>query len=102
MKQAKIRGYKKIRKPLGISRGVSALCRSTLRMLIILFPISSFIAIAIVFLLPQTPHLRVSYSYSGSSSHPNYIQCQYLGVHGMVQKILGNDCPLVAFINGKS
>ncbi len=97
MKKAKIRGYKKIRKPLSLGRGVSGLFRLALRILPGLFPLLPFIAIGIVFSLPQTPHLRVSYTYTGSKSHPRYITCDYLGIYGQTT-VFGNRCPMIVFI----
>ncbi|GJL49748.1 MAG: hypothetical protein NPIRA01_09750 [Nitrospirales bacterium] len=101
MKQAKVTGYKKTRKPFGFSQRASAFFRSVLRMLIALLPFLPFVAIAIVFFLPQTPHLRVSYTYTGTHEHPIYRTCRYLGVHGTVQ-VIGQDCPLIKFIVGQS
>ena len=98
MRRAKVKRYRRIHQSLDWGWGYRALIRVGLRLLISLLPLLPFIAIAIIFLLPKTPHLRVSYTYTGSSSHPNYIDCQYLGVHGMVRNGFALDCPLVAFI----
>ena len=100
MKQAKVRSYRKIRKTFGLGWGYRALFRVGLRLLILLLPLLPFIAMAMVFSLPQTPHLRTSYTYTGSHDHPNYRACQYLGVHGTVQ-VMGQNCPLITFMNGK-
>ncbi|MCA9470106.1 MAG: hypothetical protein KC643_32300 [Nitrospira sp.] len=100
MKKAKIKGYKKVRTSLFLGRGIRALFRVGLQMLITCLPLLPFIAIGAVFFLPQSPHLRVSYTYTGSYEYPSYRTCQYLGVHGTVQ-VIGQDCPLVAFIEGK-
>ena len=101
MKKAKIKGYKKIRTPLFLGRGLRALFRVGLRMLITLLPLLPFVVIGVAFFLPQSPHLRVSYTYTGSYEHPNYRECRYLGVHGMVKIGIGQDCPLIAFIGKK-
>jgi hypothetical protein len=72
--------------------------RVGLRLLIALLPLSPFIVLAALFFLPQqTPHLRVSYTYTGSSDQPSYRTCQYLGIHGTVG-VVGQDCPIVAFM----
>jgi hypothetical protein len=97
MRQAKIKGYKKTRTSLFLGWGLRALFRVGLRILITCLPLLPFIAIGAVFFLPQSPHLRVSYTYTGSYEHPSYRACQYLGVHGTVQ-VIGQDCPIVAFI----
>lgn len=101
MKKAKVRGYKKTRKPFFLGWGLRALFRVGLRILITCLPFLPFMAIGAVFFLPQSPHLRVSYTYTGSFEYPIYRTCQYLGIHGTVQ-VIGQDCPLVAFMNEKS
>ncbi len=96
MKQARVRGYKAIWRPLGLGWGtVRALVRVGLRILIALLPLWPFIVLAALYFLPiQSPHLRVSYTYTGSYEHPSYRTCQYLGLHGTVD-VVGQDCPIV-------
>lgn len=100
MKKAKIRSYKKIRQPFFLGWGFRARFRVGLHMLITLLPLLPFMAIGAVFFLPQTPHLRVSYTYTGSYEHPIYRSCRYLGVQGTAQ-VIGQDCPLIAFMSEK-
>jgi|CXWL01.1.fsa_nt_gi hypothetical protein len=96
MKQARVRSYKTIRRPLGLGWGtLRALVRVGLRILIALLPLWPFIVLAALFFLPvQSPHLRVSYTYTGSYEHPSYRTCRYLGIHGTVD-VIGQDCPIV-------
>ena len=95
MSKAKVRRYKTLRRPSGLGWGyMGPVMWVGLRILIALLPLTPVIAIAIVFLLPETPHLRVSYTYTGSYEHPSYRTCQYLGIHGTVD-VIGQDCPLV-------
>lgn len=102
MKQAKVLNYKKIRtSSFSWGWGIRALCRVGLRMLIACLPLLPFIALATPFLLPETPHLRISYTYTGSYNHPIYRECQYFGMHGWVHEF-GPDCPLVTFLPEKS
>lgn len=97
MIKAKVRSYKTIRRPLGLGWGtVRALVWVGLRILIALLPSLPLIAIVTVFLLPQTPHLRIAYTYTGSSQRPIYHTCQYLGIHGIVD-VFGQDCPIVRY-----
>ncbi len=97
MIKAKVRSYKAIRRSLGLGWGtVRALGRVGLRILIALLPVLPLIAIVIVFLLPQTPHLRIAYTYTGPSQRPIYHTCQYFGIHGTVD-VFGQDCPIVRY-----
>ncbi len=64
-----------------------------------LLPLLPFIVIGALFLLPKTPYLRVSYTYTGSYEHPRYISCRYLGIHGW-HTVYGNHCPMVTLMNG--
>ncbi|MDR4461216.1 MAG: hypothetical protein MRJ67_11980 [Nitrospirales bacterium] len=63
MTKAKVKGYKKIRKPFFLGWGLRALFRVGLRMLIICLPLLPFMGIGAVFFLPQSSHLCVSYTY---------------------------------------
>ncbi len=96
MRRAKVKSYKKIQNPLRLGRGVNRLFRWALRSFISLLPLLPILVIVIVFSLPQTPHLRVSYTYTGSNAYPSYRECKYLGVQGATQ-VIGQDCPLIAF-----
>mgnify|MGYP001187785563 CR=1 FL=1 len=100
MKQAKVLNYQKIKKPILLGRGIWALYRVGLRILIACLPLLPFIALATPFLLPETPHLRISYTYAGSYRHPIYRECQYFGMHGWV-KVWGPDCPVLTFMGEK-
>lgn len=99
MKQARVRSYKTIRRPLGLGLGhMGPVIRVGLRVLIALLPLSPFIVLAALLYLPQqTPHLRTNYTYTGSYEHPSYRTCQYLGIHGTVD-VVGQDCPLTKFL----
>ena len=98
MKQARVLNYKKIRtSSFSWGWGIRALCRVGLRMLIACLPLLPFIALATPFLLPETPHLRIKYTYTGSSARPIYRECEYLGVHGWVH-IWGPNCPVIRFL----
>lgn len=98
MIKAKVRSYKSIRRPLGLGWGtITALGRAGLRLLIALLPLWPFIALAVVFLLPRTPHLRIAYTYTGTYQYPVYHTCQYLGIHGTVD-VVSHDCPLVVWM----
>lgn len=80
MKQAKVLNYKRIRtSTFSWGWGIRALVRVGLRMLIACLPLVPFIALAVPFLLPETPHLRIQYTYAGSYNHPIYRECQYFG-----------------------
>ncbi|MGQ0556013.1 MAG: hypothetical protein ACT4PN_08740 [Nitrospiraceae bacterium] len=96
MKQAKVLSYKRFSKPFSWGWGIWALIRVGIRILIACLPLVPFIALATPFLLPETPHLRVVYTYTGTYSHPRYRECEYLGIHGRVH-ILGPNCPVIAF-----
>lgn len=101
MKQAKVLNYKKIRtSSISWGWGIRALIRVGLRMLIACLPLLPFIALALPFLLPETPHLRIQYTYTGSYDHPIYRECRYFGMHGWVY-VTGPDCPLVRLMDGK-
>lgn len=101
MKQARVRSYKTIRRPL-FSLGwgtVRALVRVGIRILIALLPLWPFIVLAALFFLPvPSPHLRTSYTYTGSWEHPSYRTCRYLGIHGTVD-VIGQDCPIVRLMS---
>ena len=98
MRQAKVKSYRSPRKPLRLGRGVGRFFRMMLRGLIPLLPFLPLMAIVMVFLLPQTPHLRISYTYTGPKEHPRYITCDYVGVYGLAQKVFGQECPLISFM----
>ena len=97
MKQAKVLHYKKITKSFSWGWGIRALFRVGLRILIACLPLLPFIALATPFLLPETPHLRVKYTYNGSYTRPIYRECEYLGIHGRIH-MFGPNCPIVAFM----
>ncbi len=97
MKQAKVLNYKTIRQPISLGWGIGALFRVGLRILIACLPLLPFIALATPFLLPETPHLRIKYTYTGSSTRPIYRECEYFGIHGWVYQ-WGPDCPLMMFL----
>ncbi len=67
-------------------------------------PLLPIIVIAVMFLLPKTPHLRLVYKFTGPFAAENryYTECHYFGIHGSVQKVFGHDCPIIAFIEKKS
>lgn len=99
MKQAKVLNYKKIRtSSFSWGWGIRALFRVGLRIMIACLPLLPFIALATPFLLPETPHLRIIYTYTGSYSHPRYRECQYLGIHGRIL-VDGPDCPIVRMMS---
>ena len=100
MKQAKVLNYKKIRQPISLGWGIRALIRVGLRMLIACLPLLPFIALGVPFFLAQTPHLRLTYTYTGSYTHPIYRECHYIGIHGRVL-VGGPDCPIVTFLGEK-
>lgn len=104
MKQARVRSYKTIRRPLFYMGwgNMGPVIRVGIRVLIALLPFSPFIVLAALFYLPQhTPHLRINYTYTGSYEHPSYRTCQYLGIHGTVD-VIGEDCPIVRLIGKMS
>jgi hypothetical protein len=68
MKQAKVLSYQKSDKSFSWGWGIRALFRVGLRILIACLPLLPFIALATPFLMPETPHLRVKYTYNGSSA----------------------------------
>ena len=43
-----------------------------------------------------TPHLRFKYQYTGSRSHPDYLSCQYIGLHPVRLQPSNGKCPLIA------
>lgn len=97
MKQAKVLSYKRFSKSFSWGWGIRALIRVGLRMLIACLPLVPIIALAVPFLLPETPHLRIQYTYRGSYDHPIYRECQYLGIHGRVL-LDGPDCPIIQML----
>ncbi len=97
MKQAKVLSYQKSSKSFSWGWGIRALIRVGLRILIACLPLLPLIALATPFLLSETAHLRVSYTYNGSNTHPIYRECKYLGIHGWVYH-WGPDCPLMMFL----
>lgn len=46
-----------------------------------------------------TPHLRIAYSYSGSTAAPHYHQCDYAGLHARRVVPPDGHCPLIAFFS---
>lgn len=101
MRRAKVTGYKRPARGFGLRGGLLGflgLCHTILRGLIPLLP---FIVIGVLVLLPRTPHLRVSYTYTGSYENPRYITCRYLGIHGWLT-LYGNHCPILTLLNGKT
>ena len=95
MKKARVRSYTTRRRPSGLGWGyMGPVVRVGVRILMALLPLVPVLAVAIVFLLPETPHLRVSYTYTGAAEHPSYRTCRYLGIHGTVN-VIGEDCPIV-------
>ena len=56
------------------------------------------VLIAVFFLTPQGPHLRVSYAYYGTYEHPTYTSCTYLGSRGF-REAYGPDCPVVLWLD---
>jgi hypothetical protein len=97
MKQAKVLNYQRVKTSFSWGWGIRALFRVGLRILIACLPLLPFIALATPFLMPETPHLRVKYTYTGSSARPIYRECEYLGIHGRVYQ-WGPDCPLMMFL----
>ena len=63
-----------------------------------LLPAFPLIALIAVFLLPQTPHLRVSYTYRKAGIERIYLNCRYLGIYGFCSNVSGHNCPLIVFI----
>ena len=99
MKRAIVTDYKRsglslktIGKPIfGILKLLGFLLRG-------LFPALPLMALIAVFLLPQTPHLRVSYTYRKAGIERIYLDCRYLGIYGFCSNVSGHNCPLIAFI----
>ena len=58
------------------------------------------IAMAAFFYFEEGPHLRVAYTYQGSSDNPRYISCTYLGSRGFVPGYVPG-CPVVAWMNAR-
>jgi|GEM_PF-5406284 len=56
--------------------------------------------LVVFFLSSEGPHLRVSWTCSGSCDRNYYIHCTYLGSRGFVPA-LGPVCPLVAWIDSR-
>jgi len=101
MRRAKVTGYKPPSRGFGLRvglLGVLGFCHTILRGALPLFP---FILIGVLFLLPKTPHIRVSYTYTGSYENPRTITCRYLGIHGWFT-LYGNHCPILTMLNGKT
>jgi len=42
-----------------------------------------------------TPHLRVVYVWSGTTSHPTYHECQYWGLHPFKVRPRFGKCPVM-------
>lgn len=59
-----------------------------------------FIALlALAFVSPIGPHLRITYEYVGSHSAPHYTRCTYIGFRGFITPDIAPDCPLVALLD---
>ena len=98
MKRAKVRHYRRTRRGISWRARLPAMFRYGLYSLSRLLPLLPFAAVAVIFLLPSTPHVRVSYTYTGTYSDRYYVTCHYLGINGFVQQVFGSDCPIVAFM----
>ncbi|MDR4482563.1 MAG: hypothetical protein R3B95_04870 [Nitrospirales bacterium] len=70
MTKAKVKGYKKIRKPFFLGWGLRALFRVGLRMLIICLPLLPFMGIGAVFSAAIVASLRVVYLLADHTSIP--------------------------------
>lgn len=56
-------------------------------------------AIAALFVLPQSPHLRIQYSFVRQGAFPIHQRCNYLGPRGMVEVFDRSRCPLILIID---
>lgn len=100
MRRVKVTGYQRRSRGFGVRVGILRILDLCSMMIRGLLPLLPFIMIGVLFLLPETPHLRVSYLYSGSYDSPRYITCRYLGIYGW-RTVRGNHCPVVTLLNGK-
>ena len=100
MKQATVRKYQRRRRPRTTRRWVTASLRWGLPLLQQVLSLWPVIALIVIFLMPETPHLRVSYTSTGTRDEPRYLTCEYLGIDGLVN-VRGRQCPLVTFMNGQ-
>lgn len=51
-----------------------------------------------LFLLPQTPHMLLSYTYRPVGNERIYLDCHYFGIRGFHRTVFDHDCPMIAFI----
>jgi hypothetical protein len=100
MRRAKVTGYQHRSRGHGVRFGIFRLLDFVSMMIRGLVPLLPFIIIGVLFVLPKSPHLRVSYTYTGSYDSPHYITCRYLGIHGWV-RVYGSQCPMITLMNGK-
>lgn len=62
------------------------------------------VLIALFFISPVGPHLRLSYSYYEGSAHPSQLfDCTYLGSRGVIAPARGDldGCPIIAWIDAR-
>lgn len=97
MRNARIAGYRKIKAPRGTGSDIPLHARFyflLLKGVVAVFPV-----IALVFLLsmPKTPHVLFYYTDYGSG-FTRFTQCEYLGIHGKVDRRVVEHCPLILFL----
>ena len=99
MKRAIVTDYKRSGLSLKtIGKPIIGILKLLCFLLQCLFPALPLMALIAAFLLPQTPHLRVSYTYRKAGIERIYLNCRYFGIHGFRNSTSGHNCPLIVFI----
>ncbi|MEM9128183.1 MAG: hypothetical protein AAGA97_00420 [Pseudomonadota bacterium] len=55
--------------------------------------------LALLFLSPETPHLRWTYQYVWQGDQKRFVRCTYLGIRGQVTPDFAPHCPVIALLN---
>jgi len=59
------------------------------------------IALALLFLPPEGPHLRWEYQYTENAGTRFYMRCSYLGSRGLIAPAIVDHCPLLAWLEAQ-
>ncbi|MGJ8534865.1 MAG: hypothetical protein ACSHYC_21950 [Alphaproteobacteria bacterium] len=58
-----------------------------------------FMLIALLLLMPATPHIRWTYQYILYGTEKHFVRCTYLGASGLITPDFPPQCPFFALIN---
>lgn len=59
------------------------------------------VLVALFFLSPIGPHLRMQYTYQDGGGQRVYLACTYLGSRGFIAPNLAPDCPVIAILDAR-